>query len=268
MKRGEEGPGVETDGKGKQNFFKRGHATRGNAEMLFATLAYQLALNMAHLKAPISKMVEPYLVAKSMNVQLQKLIVEPCRSLDFSQVPTIIVDGLDECGNPREQEEVLRAIGNAIREHFPPLRFLIASRPEPHIWEMFQGLSFEGLHHSFDVEESFADVEKYFRDEFARIHQEHHQTMTNVPRPWPSDGVIAHHVLKSSGYFIYAKTVVNFVDDRNFRPTERLDLLWEYSPSESPFGALDQLYMQILSTAPVRSRLLQILRAMAFFDST
>ncbi|KAJ7290510.1 hypothetical protein C8J57DRAFT_1114502 [Mycena rebaudengoi] len=248
-------------------FFKRGHATRGNAEMLFATLAYQLALNLATLKTPISQIVEdsPYLVAKSIHVQLQKLIVEPCRSLDMSQAPTIIIDGLDECGNPHVQQDVLRAIGNAIREHSPPLRFLIASRPEPHIWEMFQGSSFKGLHNSFNVEQSFADVEKYFRDEFTRIHREHHQTMADVSRPWPSDDVIARHVRKSSGYFIYAKIVINFVDDKNFRPTERLEHLWECSHSESPFGALDQLYMQILSTAPARSRLLPILRAMAFF---
>jgi hypothetical protein len=131
---------------------------------------------------------------------------------------------------------------------------------------MFHGSSFEGLHHSFDVEQSFADVEKYFRDEFARIHREHHQTMDDVPGPWPSEDVISHHVRKSSGYFIYAKTVINFVDDRNFRPTERLEHLWEDSSSESPFGALDQLYIQILSTAPARSRLLPILRAMSFFQ--
>ncbi|KAJ7290493.1 hypothetical protein C8J57DRAFT_1114493 [Mycena rebaudengoi] len=248
-------------------FFKRGHATRGNAEILFATIAYQLALNLADLKTPISQIVEdsPYLVAKSMNVQLQKLVVEPCRSLDILQAPTIIIDGLDECENPHVQAGVLRAISNAIHEHSLPLRFLIASRPEPHIWEMFNGSSFKGLHHSFSVEQSFADVEKYFRDEFTRIHREHHKTMADVPRPWPSDDVIARHVRKSSGYFIYAKTVINFVDDRNFRPTERLEHLWEFSPSESPFGALDQLYMQVLSTAPARSRLLPILRAMAFF---
>jgi hypothetical protein len=35
-------------------FFKRGHPTRGNAKMPFATLAYQLALHVPRLKGPIS----------------------------------------------------------------------------------------------------------------------------------------------------------------------------------------------------------------------
>ncbi|KAJ7918877.1 hypothetical protein B0H13DRAFT_1463415, partial [Mycena leptocephala] len=36
-------------------FFKPGHPTRGNAKMLFATLAYQLALHDPRLKGPILK---------------------------------------------------------------------------------------------------------------------------------------------------------------------------------------------------------------------
>ncbi|KAJ7252960.1 hypothetical protein C8J57DRAFT_1137611 [Mycena rebaudengoi] len=39
-------------------FFKRGHATRGNAQTLFATLAYQLSLRIAPLKLAISQVVE------------------------------------------------------------------------------------------------------------------------------------------------------------------------------------------------------------------
>ncbi|KAJ7679791.1 hypothetical protein B0H14DRAFT_2173500, partial [Mycena olivaceomarginata] len=39
-------------------FFKRGHHTRGNAQVLFATLAYQLALHNPILKGPISESTE------------------------------------------------------------------------------------------------------------------------------------------------------------------------------------------------------------------
>jgi hypothetical protein len=73
-------------------------------------------------------------------------------------------------------------------------------------------------------------------------------------------------VEKSSGYFIYASTVIKFVDDRNFRPTEQLEALQDDSHLESPFSTLDQLYTQILSTVPGRHRLLPILRALEFFD--
>ncbi|KAJ7248318.1 hypothetical protein C8J57DRAFT_1080381, partial [Mycena rebaudengoi] len=120
-------------------FFQRSHKTRGNAQKLFATLSYQLAHNIPHLKRPISKIVEdtPCVVAKSMNVQLQKLVIDPCASLDPARPATIIIDGVDECEGHQVQQDLLRLIANAIHEHPSPLRFLIASRPEPHIRETF-----------------------------------------------------------------------------------------------------------------------------------
>ncbi|KAJ6496411.1 hypothetical protein C8R45DRAFT_797445, partial [Mycena sanguinolenta] len=60
-------------------FFKRGHATRGNGKALFTTIAYQLALGVPWLKAPISRIVEddPIMLARSLDTQVQKLICEP-----------------------------------------------------------------------------------------------------------------------------------------------------------------------------------------------
>ncbi|KAE9383869.1 hypothetical protein BT96DRAFT_784587, partial [Gymnopus androsaceus JB14] len=63
-------------------FFKRGHATRGNARTLFATIAYQLAIGVPWLKGPISQIVEdnPSIVGRSIDTQLQELISEPCHT--------------------------------------------------------------------------------------------------------------------------------------------------------------------------------------------
>ncbi|KAJ7266524.1 hypothetical protein C8J57DRAFT_1015198, partial [Mycena rebaudengoi] len=231
-------------------FFKRGHPTCGNAQKLFTTLAYQLADNVPQIKVQISKIVAdtPSVISKSLKVQLRKLVAEPCREFNTSRPITIIIDGLDECNDPGVQQEVLRCIGNSICEQdSSPLQFLIASRPEPHIREIFQGSLFHKIHHSFNMDQSFEDVKKYLEDEFARIHREHHETMAGVSSPWPSQEVIQGLVRNSSGYFIYAATVIKFMDDRNFRPTEQLAALQDTSYSESPFGALDQLYTQILS---------------------
>ncbi|KAJ7766455.1 hypothetical protein B0H14DRAFT_2253018, partial [Mycena olivaceomarginata] len=87
--------------------------------------------------------------------------------------------------------------------------------------------------------------------------------------PWPSSEILDLLVQKSSGYFIYAATVIKFVDDRDFRPTERLAAVvyWQTLPTDSdrPFAALDQLYTQILSCVPGRSRLIHILTAITHF---
>ncbi|KAJ7248350.1 hypothetical protein C8J57DRAFT_1724212 [Mycena rebaudengoi] len=250
-------------------FFKRGHPTCGNAQKLFTTLAYQLADNVPQIKPQISKIVAntPSVVSKSLKVQLLKLVTEPCRKFDTSRPITFIIDGLDECNDPGVQQEVLRSIGNSIRKQdLFPLQFVIANRLEPHIHEIFQGSLFHKIHHSFNVDNSFEDVRTYLEDEFARIHREHHETMAGVSSPWPSQEVIEYLLDKSSGYFIYASTVIKFVDDRNFRPTEKLKALMDASHLESPFSALDQLYTQILSAVPAHHRLLPILRALEFFD--
>ncbi|KAJ7093779.1 hypothetical protein C8R44DRAFT_395436 [Mycena epipterygia] len=256
-------------------FFKRGHATRGNAKVLFATLAYQLALHHPDLKTSISLSAEddPSVVGRTTNVQLQKLVVEPCQSLQHPAfAPILLVDGLDEGNNQELQQDVLRSIGNAFREHLLPFKVLIASRPEPHIQEIFESSCLKGLYHTVNINQSFADIEKYLRDEFARIHREHGQTMRAVPTPWPSSQTIDNLVSKSSGYFIYASTIIKFIDDKNFRPTERLAMVENIGVTDdldgaSPFEALDQLYIQILSSVPSQRRLLAILSVMMEFSA-
>jgi hypothetical protein len=251
-------------------FFKRGHTTRGNAKGLFATLAYQLALNNRHLKPLISQSVEgdPSVVGRQMDVQLHELIAKPCKSLPDSASPVLLIDGLDECDTHRAQVEILCLIRSAVHQHPNTFRFLISSRPEVHIREVFEDPSFDGIFHSVNVEQSFADIQKYLRDEFARIHREHRDTMGSVPTPWPSPDILEMLVQKSSGYFVYASTVIKFVDDKYFRPTERLAAIQNITPtnSDAPFKALDQLYMQILSGVPVqfRSKLCDILYCVLF----
>jgi hypothetical protein len=88
--------------------------------------------------------------------------------------------------------------------------------------------------------------------------------MADIPAPWPPADVVESLVEKSSGYFVYASTIIRFIDDKNFRPTERLVAVSSLTPTnfEAPFEALDQLYIQILSGVPIqfRSKLLDILQ--------
>ncbi|KAJ7874275.1 hypothetical protein B0H13DRAFT_1633171, partial [Mycena leptocephala] len=261
----------DADRLGASFFFKRGHPTRGNGKVLFATLAYQLALHIRSLKASISQAAEddPSVVGRFLDIQLHNLIVEPCQILnrDFAP-PIVLIDGLDECEDQDIQQEILRSIANAIRRHPVPLKIFIASRPEPHIRDTFEACV-RGLYDAHNINQSFADIEIYLRDEFSRIHREHHETMGDVQNPWPSSDVLQKLVFKSSGYFIYAATVIKFIDDRDFRPSERLDTIVHNLPSDSdhPLHALDKLYTYILSSVPKRSLLLDILCVIANFTS-
>ncbi|KAJ7810074.1 hypothetical protein B0H14DRAFT_2524431 [Mycena olivaceomarginata] len=246
-------------------FFKREHASRGNATRLFATIAYQLAA-LPGFNSIISRNLanDPAVVDKSFLVQFEKLIIEPCRLANSASPPIVIIDGLDECEGRHVQEEILRSFANPILSPLP-VYLLIASRPEPHISETFQETSLKGQHRRVNVDQSFEDVRKYLRDEFTRIHTNHRQTMANISSPWPSSSVMDELVEKSSGYFVYASTVIKFVDDKNYRPSDRLDVVTGLAEpdSRSPFAALDQLYSQILSRASAHPQLLHILAVIA-----
>ncbi|KAF7328288.1 putative nwd2 protein [Mycena sanguinolenta] len=250
-------------------FFKRGHATRGNAKTLFATIAYQLALSVPSLRTPISQIVENDLsiIALSIEVQLRALIFEPCRSHKNRDPIVILIDGLDECEGENIQVEILRMIRQSASQDPSSLRFIIASRPEPHIREVFNTPLYSHHYRSVNVEQSFHDVRKYLRDEFARIHREH-DTMARVQSPWPSEYVLEKLVGKSSGHFIYASTIIKFIDDKSYRPTARLAVVQDPngSASASVFDTLDQLYLTILSSAPRQSELIPILCAIVNFQ--
>ncbi|KAJ7032967.1 hypothetical protein C8F04DRAFT_1039838, partial [Mycena alexandri] len=225
-------------------FFKRDHPTRGNAKVLFATLGYQLGLNSRDWKVLISEIVEldPSIVGREMEVQLQRLIVEPCRSLTNSPPSILLIDGLDECQHESVQSEILCLIRKAACQYPTRLRFLVASRPEAAISETVEDPMFDGLLDHLNIRQSFDDVQTYLQDEFARIHREHRHTMGSILTPWPSPDILDSLVENSSGYFVYASTVIKFVDDKWFRPTERLNDVLNLR-SDAPFKALDQLYI-------------------------
>ncbi|KAJ7861132.1 hypothetical protein B0H14DRAFT_2187394, partial [Mycena olivaceomarginata] len=130
---------------------------------------------------------------------------------------------------------------------------LVASRPEAHIKERFEEDSFQGVTEVTNIRQSFEDIRRYLRDEFSRIHREH-STMKNIPTPWSSLQILEMLIERSSGCFIYASTAIRFIDDKYFWPCKQLDIIIQNLSLnwESPFAALDELYIQILQGIPTR----------------
>ncbi|KAJ7626848.1 hypothetical protein FB45DRAFT_55624 [Roridomyces roridus] len=248
-------------------FFKRGDPSRGESMKLFPTIAYQLAYSVAEFRANIVPHIDdsPHIFHKSLPTQLDALILEPSYKLPATPISVVVIDGLDECTGENRQQEIVRSIARGLMEHpTTPLRFLIVSRPEPHIAELFQEPNFHNTHRQMNIAPSFTDIHTYLRDEFGRILQ-NHKMMVGIPAPWPSHEVLDHLIERSSGYFIYAATVIKFMDDPDFRPTDRLSIIMGMAKPKhgSPYAALDQLYTQILGEVPDSAQLLPILAVLA-----
>ena len=102
---------------------------------------------------------------------MQKLLVEPLRSVDTSAV--VVIDALDECKDDDPESAILLVLGQFVSE-MPGVKFFITSRPESHIMTGFRGPLLEGLTDVFilhDVEPCAVDndIRHFFMHELSKL---------------------------------------------------------------------------------------------------
>lgn len=249
-------------------FFSRIAPGRNDATYLFTTLAYQLAMCSRSRRRQVQAIIEndPLIVHKTTSIRIQRLIIDPYHSPDEdpSSLPfLVVIDGLDECGGNKDQTQVLSHVLELALAL--PLYFIIVSRPEPHIRHSFDGPIMQNISTSislYGTAEAVGDVYMFLRSGFDAIHdaEQHSDIMQFVQKPWPSDDVVNLLARRSGGYFIYASTVLKFLDEEYFSPVLRLNEVLKSSTSTSEaFAELDKLYQQILSTCRNSSLVIRIL---------
>jgi hypothetical protein len=240
-------------------FFRRGTPGCNVKDHLFSTLSYQLATNVLGMLEPVDQamMRDFSLPKRSAAVQLKRLIIEPIQLLPIPARPTIIIiDGLDECEDFNSQRDILTLIGQVTMDPNVAIRFIIASRPEYQIGDMFNKEPLFSRTRRLILDDEYdtaADIERYLRDKFEEIYSCNRDIMPDVKSPWPLKDDLQTLVWRASGQFIYAATVIKFVNsDTDLRiPEEKLNIILEPGPMEgSPFSELDRLYTQILSVYP------------------
>jgi hypothetical protein len=253
-------------------FFSRNDPSRSNVNPLVATIAYQITLNLPQVRGAILGAIErdPLVFSKSLVVQFKSLIVAPLQPLaeaGFFNDPTsrrlVIIDGLDECSDPKVQRNILEVFSNAQRQHRLPLFFLFASRPEQHISHAFNVGLLPSITTRVALDESYLpdeDIQLFLTDKFQEIRSTH-WLRSYIPPQWPLPDVLKQLIYKSSGQFIYASTVINYVSSICHKPTDRLDIILGIrSPQRDlPFAELDALYMHILAGVEEIEHVLEIL---------
>ncbi|KAK1220259.1 hypothetical protein PQX77_016995 [Marasmius sp. AFHP31] len=184
-------------------------------------------------------------------------------------VPNIvIIDGLDECCDPKAQLRILNIVRDTVQQapHFP-MRFLICSRPEGWIREAFTAIPepLLNLHRGKPLSElsriisldddlgSDEDIRLYYRHCFQEIVSRHKYRQVQFSDPWPTEEELEALVDHSCRQFVYATTVVGFIEQDDNDPTNQLRLLLKKAPCQpgekSPYGELDRLYTIILEAA-------------------
>ncbi|KAK7043068.1 hypothetical protein VNI00_008806 [Paramarasmius palmivorus] len=253
-------------------FFSRNDSTRDNLEPFVATIAFQCCTSEA-LKRVVGPLImdairsNPNIFDTSAENQFHKMILEPFSKVKwFSRrnLPNLlIVDGLDECVDNPSQQRLLEIIDLAITFRTPsPFTFLLCSRPEPQIRHGIKSAGFASCLKYIELSgttvrflgklsESDLDIQRYFLEKFSELRAKYRAVLRDRGENWPSEAEIKVLVERASGQFIFAVTVINYVDTLDERPQDRLDTILSIEPGNiqnSPYPPLDSLYRQILST--------------------
>ncbi|KZP12187.1 WD40 repeat-like protein [Athelia psychrophila] len=239
-------------------FFSRKHAERSNASRFFPTLALQLSISVPEARDAIRQAItdNPLLPDEILHNQYEALIAGPILGIKEPRPSPmiIIIDALDECEDEFLLGEILSLLIRGLRDSHVRLRVLIASRPLTHIeQEMTKEESLPCIRRvelqKFRAED---DIRIFLRESFTAIYDRSRSYMDDVPPPWPSEEIVDGVVDKTSGLFIFATTVINFVNPKNGRPDKLLARLMDVDGKagveSAPFAGVDRLYLEILSS--------------------
>jgi len=253
-------------------FFSRTDISRNHGGNFVATLAYQIFFSIPTTQRAIEAAIDqdPLIFKRSLDHQFDVLIVQPLcafyNSVDTSDPACyrlIVIDGLDECIDRGTQQQILMMLCNAIRRFGLPIIFLLASRPEHEINSVFNSKAMDGVFVRLFLDDTYSpddDIRTFLQDKFDEI-KENHPFRRQLPQVWPTPEVLERLIQKSSGQFIYAATVIRYVQSLRHRPNHRLDVIMGLRPAqgELPFAELDALYMFILSSTEHIEKVLRVL---------
>ncbi|KAJ3536258.1 hypothetical protein NMY22_g6111 [Coprinellus aureogranulatus] len=253
-----------------------GSDNRRTKRCLIATLAYCFLQHdtLQPLRATILSAMErdPSIFRKSIIGQCKTLLLKPFQvasgRLDMPSLPkVIIIDGLDEVeapgsiqleaqearrANEKEQLNILATLLQAVQDPHFPFRIVIVSRQEPAIRDFFSNTANQVTREVFldSKYDPDSDIDLFLRAKFADIRRRY-----RLSPSWPGEWVFSVLRRKSSGQFIYANTVVRFLETAKGHPQARLDNLlgskWGVlSVNAKVLSPLDALYTHILNSSP------------------
>jgi len=232
---------------------------RNTIKTMIPTIAYQIALAVPATQPFIINAVakERKIFHRSARTQLQRLIVNPLLQLlstlenhDTFAPILILIDGLDEINrDSMERRELL----DIIRSFLPSLKgrakFFVTSRAEHDIETAFdhpdftEHLSRLNLRRDLD---SYRDIHTFLRDRFAKLRAGHR--LKSQLQAWPPEEALRTILFRSSDHFIYATTVMKYIEADYADPRRRLDdILRLSSTSQNPYSDLDAVYHQVLT---------------------
>ncbi|EIW75669.1 hypothetical protein CONPUDRAFT_169426, partial [Coniophora puteana RWD-64-598 SS2] len=247
-------------------FFSRKHTKRSAFEHVFLTLSYQLGLQHPIAREVIVKAIsdDPALLSseKSRRDQLDRLVIAPLQALALQWSDarmSMIIDALDEgtASGIHHVKPFVVLLAALIRNPSIPIhRIFVSSRSWPQIRSVMCNNQFADIMRVIRLEDydSRQDVDRYLRHAFDEIYESHDLSTVLPPGLWPSESETLMLSERAYGRFIFAATIVRFVDQD--QPQDRLRLVCSMlrGDVEQVWGNIDHLYSSIIEDIDLPAR--------------
>ena len=238
---------------GASFFCSRDFEDRSNLQMIFPTLAFQLAYQHPLFRERLLQVLKanPSVGRESLCSQMEKVIVGPLKATHIQTL--IIIDALDECKDEEPASAILSVLSCYV-DQIPQVKFFITGRPEPRIRSGFRLKPLRPITEVLklhDVKPSLVDgdIKLFFRTQLTNIAED--RSDCDLTEDWPSSNDIDVLCKKAGGLFIYASMAVKFITSEYHTLDERLALIVSLPESTTHEGksGIDLLYAQILEQA-------------------
>ncbi|KAG9312791.1 hypothetical protein JVU11DRAFT_6205 [Chiua virens] len=233
---------------GSSYCFASGDVARRNPANLFSTIARDLADVDVQYRSALWSIVKGNQAlrrAETPAEQIKRFIVEPIENFDAIGPIVVVIDALDECGEPADRARLLAAMSEQISEGKLPtnLRFLFTSRPENDIMNAFSSCPHVIHKQMGDVSAMTVDedIEKFI------YHSLH--SYRELESSWPHNEWCQLLVQRSQRLFQWAATACNFIRDTGgvgLTPDEGLENILK-NDHQAIVDPLDNLYRTVLN---------------------
>jgi hypothetical protein len=238
---------------GSSFFFQRELAGVQTPVNLWRTFAFDLSREYPSARSSIvSKLKDGEIDLENTDAGelFRSLVEEPLKhsaDIPSGRLPVIVIDALDECGGldgSRSKDRTILLQGMKTWSRLASwFKLVVTSRPEDDILRALSAVSHRiELGSGVNVSASSSqDIHSFLSREFARIANNYPESLSSV---WPGAEAIEGFTKRSAGLFIYADTLVKFMDEG--QPKEQLEsILLEPLHHED----LTELYRKILTVS-------------------
>jgi hypothetical protein len=213
---------LESKRLGASFFFQRDNATITTSNALWRMVAFELSRQYPSVrKCLVAKLREDEIRPTTVNTDnlFRHCVFDPLIISDdipIGRLPVIVVDALDECGGLESQFSAQRRALMRTLSSWSKLpskfKLLVTSRGETDIDQTFQSISHVSILISTgqDVDiNSSNDIRAYLQHEFQRVTSRYRMSLN---ADWPGEPTIDTLTSKAAGLFIWAKTVIRFIN--------------------------------------------------------